>query len=71
MAAARAALAAAAWGVREAPGSDRRIDRRIRAQQALVGEARTALRQAAALDRDDAVPWSELAGVVIGAPAAP
>jgi hypothetical protein len=63
-----AALAAAAWGVREAPGSDRRIDRRIQAQQALVGEARSALRQAAALDRDDAVPWSELAGVVIGAP---
>ncbi|MGI5244565.1 hypothetical protein [Dactylosporangium sp. CA-139066] len=63
-----AALAAAAWEVREGRGSGRRLDRRIQAQQALVAEARTALRQAAAFDRDDAVAWSELAGVVIGAP---
>jgi hypothetical protein len=63
-----ATLSAAAWGVREAAGSDKRIDRRIIAQQALVAEARSALRQAALVDHDDAVPWSELAGVVIGAP---
>ncbi|GAA2381492.1 hypothetical protein [Dactylosporangium salmoneum] len=63
-----AALAAAAWGVREAPGRDKRIDRRIIAQKALVAESRTALRRAAALSPGDAVPWSELTGVVIGAP---
>ncbi|MEV6929706.1 hypothetical protein AB0M46_35165 [Dactylosporangium sp. NPDC051485] len=70
-----AALAAAAWGVRESPGRDwrsnrreKRIDRRIIAQKALVAEARTALRRAAALSPGDAVPWSELTGVVIGAP---
>lgn len=66
-----ASLAAAAWVARGTAPAERADDRRIRAQQALVAEARGALRRAAALDRDDPVPWSELAGVVLGAPLYP
>jgi hypothetical protein len=63
-----ASLAAAAWAARGTARAERTTDRQIQDQQALVAEARGALRQAAALDRDDPVPWSELAGVVLGAP---
>ncbi|WP_432836386.1 hypothetical protein [Dactylosporangium sp. CA-092794] len=70
-----AALAAAAWEARgsgrRARTRDREVDRRIQRQQQLVAEARGALRQAAALGRDDAVPWSELTGVVLAAPQHP
>ncbi|GAA3299512.1 hypothetical protein Dvina_09030 [Dactylosporangium vinaceum] len=64
-----ASLSAAAWAVREdnhaTPVATERL---VQEQQALVAEARTALRQAAALSRDDPVPWSELTGAVICAP---
>ncbi|MEV8512855.1 hypothetical protein [Dactylosporangium sp. NPDC051484] len=63
-----ASLAAAAWEVRDPGASDKATYQQTMQQQALVAEARSALRHAAALGRDDPVPWSELAGVVIGAP---
>ncbi|MER7281419.1 hypothetical protein ABT369_43985 [Dactylosporangium sp. NPDC000244] len=64
-----AALSAAAWAAREDNHTGpRATDRLIQEQQVLVAEARTALRQAAALSREDPVPWSELAGAVVCAP---
>ncbi|MFI5907377.1 hypothetical protein [Dactylosporangium sp. NPDC051541] len=64
-----AALSAAAWAVREDNHATPVVtERLVQQQQALVAEARTALRQAAALSRDDPVPWSELTGAVICAP---
>jgi len=64
-----AALSAAAWSLREDNHTGPRVtDRLVQEQQVLVGEARSALRQAAALKRDDPVPWSELAGAVVCAP---
>ncbi|WP_432987012.1 hypothetical protein [Dactylosporangium sp. CA-233914] len=64
-----ASLSAAAWSARESTGHRPIVtDRLVQRQQALIAEARTALRQAATLSRDDPVPWSELAGAVICAP---
>ncbi|GGM87852.1 hypothetical protein ACFFX1_13540 [Dactylosporangium sucinum] len=63
-----AGLSAAAWDARGTARAEDVSDHAIRAQQELVAEARHALRQAAGLDRDDPVAWSELTGVVIGAP---
>ncbi|WP_433216697.1 hypothetical protein ACQP00_08275 [Dactylosporangium sp. CS-047395] len=64
-----ASLAAAAWSVREDNHAKPVVtERLVQEQQALVAEARSALRQAAALSRDDPVPWSELSGAVVCAP---
>jgi hypothetical protein len=60
--------AGSAWRVAWTGRAGRGVDTQVRRQQALVAEARSALRRAAALDRDDPVPWSELAGVVFAAP---
>ncbi|MEU7874189.1 hypothetical protein [Dactylosporangium sp. NPDC049140] len=64
-----AALSAAAWAVRENNHAKPVVtERLVQEQQVLVAGARSALRQAAALSRDDPVPWSELAGAVVCAP---
>jgi len=63
-----ASLAAAAWAARGTAVAGQTSDRQVHDLQAYVAEARTALRRAAVLDRADPVPWSELTGVVLGAP---
>ncbi|GAA2604144.1 hypothetical protein GCM10010399_38860 [Dactylosporangium fulvum] len=63
-----ASLAAAAWTARGTADGEHTSHRQLRDQEVLVGEARRALRRAAALNLSDPVPWSELAGVVLGAP---
>lgn len=61
-------LAAAAWAARGSATTELTSDARFREQRTLTAEARGTLRRAAALDRTDPVPWSELTGVALGVP---